>query len=133
MGEGLGDLHLEHLPRDAGGVSRAHGEIHHPVALGAGHEFLGVFFGGTFDQDAAMLADQGLADGLHMGVQEGLKGLQSSEFDLVGGVVVQIRRWRTGSGAEDEAKGRIEIQILDQAHHFVEVVFALSRKAHNEV
>ena len=59
--------------------------------------------------------------------------LQPAQLHIVRRVVVQARSRRARAGAEDEAEAVVEVNVVDQLHHLVEVVFRLAGEAHDEV
>ncbi|MNV92334.1 hypothetical protein D3C71_1869140 [compost metagenome] len=78
-------------------------------------------------------AEAAFADRLDIGIDDALQVLQAAQLHVVRGIVVQPGGGCSWPGAEDEAEAVVKMDVVNELHHFVEVFFRLTGKAHDEI
>jgi hypothetical protein len=93
----------------------------------------GPAFGRAFHQNALHRSHALLTNRFDVGVDDGLQLVQAAQFHVAGRLVVQVGGGRARAGAEDEAEGVVEADVVDQLHHPGEIIFGLAGETDDKV
>ena len=88
---------------------------------------------GVLDENALDAADHRFGDGLRQFLDALLQAHQAFDLHFVRRVVGELGGGCPGAGAVEEGKRRVETDIVDELHRFLEILGSLAREADDEV